>query len=418
VADVSDLNPVFAQRLAQFRDALNKAGIANTIASGYRSPEYQQQLYANYQAKQAGQPLPFPTVNQGSIAAPPWRSFHNYGLAADVTTPNSADYERMWSMAPQYGLAALGKKDMDHFQLAGDLASDIAQYHLANWRPASMPAPASGAIAYAAPTAQPSRPGTATPGTTLNSPLDIVLQAESGDRNINNTHQTTSSGQAQGNLQITTGTWADFAPKAGIDLKQYPTPESAPRDVQIKVGSLIPLNRWASSTVNAVLAKYPGVDASQTLGSIQSAALNGSGGSGSPAGGPPAAPAIPAAPGALPGFQAGSAAEKMANAGLKQLAGGGGGDAQPMQLQSAPPAQAVGGPMMMGAGGQNMQGRMAAMQSLAQQGFLTQPSVAAFTPSMPGTTLNSPSQLLALQAGLLKSPYDSMSNPSYYTGAG
>jgi len=88
VADVSDLNPVFAQRLAQFRDALNKAGIANTIASGYRSPEYQQQLYANYQAKQAGQPLPFPTVNQGSIAAPPWRSFHNYGLAADVTTPN------------------------------------------------------------------------------------------------------------------------------------------------------------------------------------------------------------------------------------------------------------------------------------------------------------------------------------------
>ena len=97
-----------------------------------------------------------------------------------------------------------------------------------------------------------------------------MLNAESGDRNINNVHQTTSSGQAQGNAQITTGTWTDFAPKAGIDLKQYPTPDSAPRNVQIAVANQIPLNRWASSTVNAVLAKYPGIDTSQPLGVIQS----------------------------------------------------------------------------------------------------------------------------------------------------
>jgi len=340
-------------------------------------------------------------------------------------------------MAPQYGLAALGKKDMDHFQLAGDLASDIAQYHLANWRPASMPAPASGAIAYAAPTAQPSRPGTATPGTTLNSPLDIVLQAESGDRNINNTHQTTSSGQAQGNLQITTGTWADFAPKAGIDLKQYPTAESAPRDVQIKVGSLIPLNRWASSTVNAVLAKYPGIDTSKPLGEIQSAAL---GGSGAPAAAPGAPPATQTAGTTLPGFQPGSQANKMTMAGLQQLAGGGktgGGNEQPQSapLMQLPPAQAMGGTMMMGPHGQNTFGARAAQQAFAQAGLMTQPSLAAFggggvappVPStaqstimpmapgmatgmpmtgMPGTTLNSPSQLqMALMSGAM-SPYD------------
>ena len=41
--------------------------------------------------------------------------------------------------------------------MPGSLSSLIDQYHLANWRPASMPAPATGAIAYAGPS-----------GTTLN----------------------------------------------------------------------------------------------------------------------------------------------------------------------------------------------------------------------------------------------------------
>ena len=441
MVDVSDLNPVFAQRLAQFRDALTKAGIANTVASGYRSPEYQQQLYANYQAKQAGRPLPFPTVNQGSIAAPPWQSFHNYGLAADVTTPNSADYQRMWGMAPQYGLAALGQKDIDHFQLAGNLSDDIAQYHLANWRPASQPAPAQGAIAYAGPTGQPSRPGTPTPGTSINSsPLDIVLNAESGDSNINNTHQGTSSGQAQGNLQITTGTWNDFAPKAGVDLKRYPTPDSAPRDVQIQVGNTIPLNRWANSTVQAVLAKYPGIDTSQTLGAIQSAAINPTGASGSPASAPAAVPATPVAGSTLPGFQPGSPANKMAQDALKKLGGGG----QPAEQPQAPPlqmaqSQAIGGPMMMRAGGQNVDGRMAAQNNLAQQGFMMQPTLAANSnpmirpapvpqsampgaatgvPGLPGTTLNSPSQMqMALMSGQL-SPYDVYANANAGYGFG
>ena len=280
------------------------------------------------------------------------------------------------------------------------------------------------------------QPGSPTPGTTIfSSPLDIVLQAESGDRNINNTHQGTSSGQAQGNAQITTGTWTDFAPKAGIDLKQYPTPDSAPRSVQIAVASQIPLNRWANSTVQAVLAKYPGIDTSQTLGAIQSAALAGSGASGTPASAPgaPSPPSPPAtaggAPGGLPGYQPGSPAEKMAQSSLKSLSGSTP-EAQPMQLQPPQAAQAVGGPMMMRPGGQNVDGRMAAIQALAQQGFMTQPTLAANTPmptqspvasvgtasampgtvtgvpSLPGTTLNSPSALqMALMSGSF-SPYD------------
>ena len=440
MADVSDFNPAFASKLDALRAALTQAGIGNSIVSGYRSPEYQGRMYANHLAQQAGQPLPYPNDEAPAVVAPPWRSFHNYGMAADFNLTNPNDYARLQSMAPQYGLTGIGMSDKGHIQLGGSLADDIAQYHLANWRPAGMPAPATGAIAYSAPTGAPSRVATTTPGTTLNStPMDIVLNAESGDRNIPNVHQTTSSGQAQGNAQITTGTWTDFAPKAGVDLKQYPTPMDAPRDVQIKVASVIPLNRWAPSTVNAVLAKYPGIDTSQPLGAIQSAAIN-------PSAAPAAAPGAPAAPPAtqtagttLPGFQPGSPANKMTQAGLQQLAGGkpGGGatdEPPPMPLQQSQ-SQAMGGPMMMRAGQQNMEPRMAAMNALAQQGFMTQPSVAAFgggglqspVPStaqstimpmapggatgMPmtgiaGTTLNSPSQLqMALMTGAL-SPYD------------
>jgi len=36
VADVSDLNPEFASRLAKLRAALTAAGINNSINSGYR----------------------------------------------------------------------------------------------------------------------------------------------------------------------------------------------------------------------------------------------------------------------------------------------------------------------------------------------------------------------------------------------
>ena len=440
MADFSDLNPVFASRLAQLREALNQQGIGNSLVSGYRTPEYQGQMYANHQAKVAGQPLPYPNVEAPAVVAAPWRSFHNYGLAADFNLGNPNDYARLQSMAPTYGLSGIGMSDKGHIQLGGDLASDINQYHLAGWRPASQPAPATGAIAYTGPTAAPTRVASTRPGTTLNSsPLDIVLNAESGDRNINNVHATTSSGQAQGNAQITTGTWNDFAPKAGVDLKKYPTPDSAPRAVQIAVANQIPLNRWASSTVNAVLAKYPGIDTSQPLGVIQSNAINPPGAPGSPASTTPAVAGTGGAPAAgttLPGFQPGSPANKMAQNALKTLGGGGGGggdEPQPPPLQMAQ-SQAVGGPMMMRPGGMNaVDPRIIAQQALQQQGYMTQPTLAANVPlggqpvvpstiqstiqpmaaglatgmpALPGTTLNSPSQLqMALMTGQM-SPYD------------
>ena len=180
--------------------------------------------------------------------------------------------------------------------------------------------------------------------------------------------------------------------------------------------------------------------------------LNTTGGSsGAPAAvaGGPAAPAAPGQPGQagggaapfLPGYQPGSPAAKMAEGALKKAAGGdagGGGGGEDQTPQPPPPmqlnAQAAGGPMMMGPGGQNTFGVRAAQQALMQQGalqgFMTQPSLAygggnampspigapspggqapgsaSGVPSMPGTTLNSPSQLqMALMTGAM-SPYD------------
>lgn len=96
---------------------------------------------------------------------------------------------------------------------------------------------------------------------------DVIAGAESSfGRNVNG--PVTSSGQAQGAYQITTGTWSDFAAKAGISTVQYPTPNSAPLDVQTQVADQIPLNRWAPSTVAAVQQQYPGVDTSQTVGQL------------------------------------------------------------------------------------------------------------------------------------------------------
>jgi hypothetical protein len=171
-----------------------------------------------------------------------------------------------------------------------------------------------------------------------------------------------------------------------------------------------------------------------------------------PAGGP-AAPAATGQPGqpsggmaaSLPGFQPNSPGAKMAGKGLQQLAGGdqsGGGDDTPRMppLPTPPPPQASGGPMMMGAGGQNTFGQRSAQQALAQQGaeqgFLTQPSLAAYAAparlpvpgtmplgqasgvgmGLPGTTLNSPSQLqMALMTGAM-SPYDLYANSAAYGG--
>ena len=102
------------------------------------------------------------------------------------------------------------------------------------------------------PAAQPPAPGAQpnvpqTPPTT--SFAGTLINAESGGKNIANTTQTTSSGQAQGAFQITTGTWNDFGGKKYAD-----TPLQASVSQQFEIAKGIPLKRWAAPTINALKA--------------------------------------------------------------------------------------------------------------------------------------------------------------------
>lgn len=91
--------------------------------------------------------------------------------------------------------------------------------------------------------------------------LDALLRNESGGRNIANTHEGTSSGQAQGHFQITTGTWRDFG-----GGKYAPNPLGATYEQQAEIASKIPLKRWDPSTINQMRATGMPVDPNRTLG--------------------------------------------------------------------------------------------------------------------------------------------------------
>lgn len=108
--------------------------------------------------------------------------------------------------------------------------------------------------------------------------LSALLGNESGGRNIANTDQGTSSGQAQGYFQITTGTWDDFGGR-----KYASTPLGASYAQQADIASKIPLKRWDSSTLAAMRATGKPINTSLTLG--QNLAMNGENFGSSPSGG-------------------------------------------------------------------------------------------------------------------------------------
>lgn len=98
--------------------------------------------------------------------------------------------------------------------------------------------------------------------------LDALLANESGGRNVANVDQGTSSGQAQGYFQITTGTWNDFGGQ-----RYAPNPLAASYDQQADIASRIPLRRWDESTVAKMRATGLPVDPNRTLG--ENLAMNG-----------------------------------------------------------------------------------------------------------------------------------------------
>jgi hypothetical protein len=91
--------------------------------------------------------------------------------------------------------------------------------------------------------------------------LGALLRNESGGRNIPNVNQGTSSGQAQGYFQITTGTWDEFGGK-----KFAPNPLQATYAQQAAIASQIPLKRWDNSTLAAMRGTGLPINPNATLG--------------------------------------------------------------------------------------------------------------------------------------------------------
>jgi hypothetical protein len=76
---------------------------------------------------------------------------------------------------------------------------------------------------------------------------------------------------SQGYFQIQNhpgGTWTTYGRQAGIDLNKYPTPRSAPLDVQWQVASRIPIGQWGRDTQAILRQKFGNFDQRMTFGQI------------------------------------------------------------------------------------------------------------------------------------------------------
>ena len=78
---------------------------------------------------------------------------------------------------------------------------------------------------------------------------------------------------SQGYFQIQNhpgGTWATYARQAGVDLSHYPTPRSAPLDVQWNVASRIPIGQWGHDTKAMLHKRFGDFDERLTLEQVAS----------------------------------------------------------------------------------------------------------------------------------------------------
>jgi hypothetical protein len=147
--------------------------------------------------------------------------------------------------------------------------------HPLQTQPASPAAPAAGGAPVSSPAAATVQPAAATGPVAAppssNSFMDRVAQIESANSNIFSGTDPDVAGpgtKSQGYWQINTPTWRDFASAAGVDVSKYPNAMSAPRDVQEKVASVIPLGRFGPRTQTMLRQEYGPLDRHSTLGRL------------------------------------------------------------------------------------------------------------------------------------------------------
>jgi hypothetical protein len=351
----------------------------------------------------------------------------------------------------------------------GTLADNIAKYNLAGWRPEGRPAPAEGAIAYSGPSAgQPpstlmARGETARPsqsqrdahiqfirdyankiGVNPDLALGIAgaegLNAWTGQNPAAQSYVKGPMGREESygdfQLHMVPGAVGSAALAAGIDPRD-PTQWQKADQFALDYMKAHGVSAWSGDPVAkayAATGKVAPFVAGNTLNKTGGPAVGSQTGAPGPQGAATGTPTQPGAwgsgnpPQALAGFQAGSPAEKNMLAGAKTLGlsgDSGGGDETPRSVAPAiTDARAIGGNMMMGAGGMNQMPSAVARQAFAQAGNMLSPLPAnmlntggiqspvpsttqsAIQPGAPGaqsglplaglgqgTTLNSPSQL-------------------------
>lgn len=121
--NLNGMDPRVLRALKQIEADARARGIQTNVISGVRDLEDQKELYANYQAGQAGQPLPYPERGAVPLAAAPGSSLHERGLAFDLQATDPAKQAELRALAPKYGLATIGDSDPNHFQLASSGSS-------------------------------------------------------------------------------------------------------------------------------------------------------------------------------------------------------------------------------------------------------------------------------------------------------
>ena len=114
--------------------------------------------------------------------------------------------------------------------------------------------------------------------------VGALVGQESGGQNIVSKTDKDSQGRtlaqggnpneiSQGYFQIQNhpgGTWATYARQAGVDLSHYPTPRSAPLDVQWNVASRIPIGQWGHDTKALLHKRFGDFDERLTLEQVAS----------------------------------------------------------------------------------------------------------------------------------------------------
>jgi hypothetical protein len=129
--DTANMDPVFLGRANQLISDAAAAGIPAHIVSGYRDYDTQAKLYANYQARLAGQTIPYPQLGNGGLAAKPGMSMHNVGRAFDAVANDPKQQPALIALArqPWRGFrvgADFG--DNDHFEAAEGRTAPLAPY--------------------------------------------------------------------------------------------------------------------------------------------------------------------------------------------------------------------------------------------------------------------------------------------------